>query len=74
MAEATLAILTVLVVFLGFGWLMMASLHWVRNRGQVQASIGNALQELERIVTRPAVEHVVEAEAKLMKEDEKGGE
>ena len=68
------AVVLVIAFFIGFGWLMVYSLSWARNRGNVQSSVGHALQELERIVTKPAVEHVITAEAKLRKEDDKGGE
>jgi hypothetical protein len=37
--------------------------------------LGNALQELDRLVARPAVEFTVEAERPILKrEDDKGGE
>jgi len=37
--------------------------------------IGNALQELDRLVTRPAIEYTVEAETPILKrEDDRGGE
>jgi hypothetical protein len=37
------------------------------------ASLGNALQELDRI-TRPSVEHVAEIEEQVRKRDDVGGE
>ena len=40
-----------------------------------RVAIGNALQELDRLVARPAIEFTVEAERPLLKRDEdKGGE
>ena len=39
------------------------------------AGIGNALQELDRLVTRPAIEYTVEAETPILKrDDDRGGE
>jgi hypothetical protein len=39
------------------------------------AGIGNAFQELDRLVTRPAIEYTVEAETPILKrEDDRGGE
>jgi hypothetical protein len=39
------------------------------------AAIGNALQELDRLVTRPAIEFTVEVESPVLKrEDDRGGE
>ena len=43
-----------------------------RTRGG--SGIGNALQELDRLVTRPAIEYTVEAETPILKrEDDCGG-
>jgi hypothetical protein len=40
-----------------------------------RVAVGNALQELDRLVARPAVEYTVEAERPILKrEDEKGGD
>jgi hypothetical protein len=45
-----------------------------RNTGAT-AGIGAAMQELDRLVARPSVEHVVEAETQtLRREDDQGGE
>ena len=51
-----------------------------KNRGNKNAErrggsgIGNALQELDRLVTRPTIEYTVEAETPLLKrEDDRGG-
>ena len=74
MAQVVLAPLLVLAMFVGLGWLMIYSLMWAKHRGQVQNSVGHAFQELERLVAKPAVEHVVETETKLRKEDEHGGD
>jgi hypothetical protein len=46
-----------------------------RQRRSTGAAVGNALMELDRLVARPSVEHVVEAEtAPLRREDDEGGE
>ena len=37
------------------------------------SGIGNALQELDRLVTRPAVEYTVEAETPILKRDDDCG-
>ena len=40
-----------------------------------RVAIGNALQELDRLVSRPAAEFTVEAERPILKrEDDKGGD
>ena len=47
------------------------------NKGSKRSgvAIGNALQELDRLVARPAVEYTVEAERPILKrEDDKGGD
>jgi hypothetical protein len=36
--------------------------------------LGSALMELDRLVARPSVEHVIEAENKIVREDDQGGE
>ncbi len=74
MAQGVLILILVFAMFAGLGWLMLHSLSWARKRGQVQNSVGHAFQELERLVAKPAVEHVVETETKLRKEDDQGGE
>jgi len=44
-------------------------------RTGVTAGFGAALQELDRLVARPSVEHTVEAEKPILKnEDDKGGD
>lgn len=45
------------------------------KRERSRAAIGNALQELDRLVARPAVEFKVEAERPIVRrEDDKGGD
>lgn len=45
-----------------------------RGTGGISAGIGAAMQELDRIVTRPSVEHQVEAEKPILKREDDSGE
>lgn len=39
-----------------------------------RVAVGNALQELDRLISRPSVEYTIEAETPLLKhEDDRGG-
>jgi hypothetical protein len=76
----SLAVLTMVVLP---AWAIIDIRRQLRNnrRGGSQAparggsGIGNALQELDRLVTRPAVEYTVEAETPILKrEDDRSGE
>jgi hypothetical protein len=43
--------------------------------GGLSAGIGAAMQELDRLMTRPSVEHQIEAEQPVLKrEDDQGGD
>lgn len=43
--------------------------------GGISAGIGAAMQELDRIMTRPSIEHQVDTEQSVLKrEDDSGGE
>jgi hypothetical protein len=45
-----------------------------RRGGSVTSGVGAAMQELDRILTRPSVEHTIEAETPVLKrEDDLGG-
>jgi hypothetical protein len=46
-----------------------------RGGGTFSAGIGAAMQELDRIITRPSIEHQVETEHQTLKrEDDSGGD
>jgi hypothetical protein len=45
------------------------------EKGRASAAVGNALQDLDRLVTRPSVEYRIEAENYVQKADnDQGGE
>lgn len=74
-AVLTLLILPIWIVIgiCRHGW------SWQRNdkdgQSRSRAAIGNALMELDRLVTRPSVEYTVEAERPILKrEDDQGGD
>lgn len=49
--------------------------HKRARRESGGTAVGSALQELDRLVARPAVEHTIEAERPVMRrEDDQGGE
>jgi hypothetical protein len=46
-----------------------------KGSGGISAGIGAAMQELDRLMTRPSVEHKVETEQPILKrEDDSGGD
>ena len=46
-----------------------------RRGGSVTSGVGAAMQEIDRLLTRPSVEHTIEAETPVLKrEDDSGGE
>lgn len=46
-----------------------------RGGGSITSSVGAAMQELDRILTRPSMENTIEAETPILKrEDDAGGE
>lgn len=62
--------------------LVWTAVDYFRGRGSdrggtggISAGIGAAMQELDRIMTRPSIEHQVEAEQPVLKrEDDSGGD
>jgi len=40
------------------------------SRGKATAAVGNALQDLDRLLARPSVEHKIELEQKVHKRDD----
>jgi hypothetical protein len=44
-----------------------------RGSGGISAGIGAAMQELDRLMTRPSVEHQVEAEQRILKREDDSG-
>jgi hypothetical protein len=74
LAVVTLVILPILLI-----WTMINHLRGRgserRGTGGITAGIAGAMQELDRITTRPSVEHKVEAERPILKrEDDSDGE
>ena len=46
-----------------------------RGTGGISAGIGAAMQELDRLISRPSIEHRVDAEKPVLKrEDDSGGD
>jgi hypothetical protein len=82
MFQTIVAVIVVAAILIGVPAVLIWSMvdHVKHGRGREQrssgaAAVGNALQELDRLVARPSVEHVVEAEtAPLRREDEDDGE
>jgi hypothetical protein len=74
MAVATLVALPIVLV-----WSMVDHFRGRgserRGSGGISAGVGAAMQELDRLMTRPSVEHQIEAEHQTLKrEDDAGGE
>jgi hypothetical protein len=74
-----LAGFVVIAVPIGFVWTFVAHLRTRASQrpgsGSQTAGIGAAMQELDRILARPSVEHTVEAETPVLKrEDDEAGD
>jgi hypothetical protein len=73
-----LAALAFVVVPIFMIWSMIDHL---RSRGSqrtgsggISSGVGAAMQELDRIMARPSVEHQIEAENRVLKRDDESGE
>ena len=45
-----------------------------RGSGGISAGVGSAMQELDRLMTRPSVEHQIEAEQPILKREDDSGD
>ena len=76
--EAILAVLVVSALAATPVWMALSVWQHFRDRERNAksggGSFGNALQELDRLVTRPSVEHKIEAEHQIKAVDAEGGE
>jgi hypothetical protein len=77
LAELGIGLVTLLGLFVVVPWAMT---RWVRSlyggqpRGKATMALGNALQDLDRLVARPSAELKLEAETAVHEEEAKGGE
>lgn len=76
--KTVLLLATIAVIFVGVpAFLVWSFVDHAKNahRRERRGGSGNALIELNRLVARPSVEHVVEAETFTQRrEDDEGGE
>jgi hypothetical protein len=78
--EILLAVVAVLILLAIPAALVWASVDHVKNnhkrpRKSGSGGVGFALQELDRMVARPSVEHTAEAERPVLRrEDDQGGD
>lgn len=71
-----LAFLVAVVIGLPF-WMVacLRDLYRSKSRRQSTVALGNALQELDRLVARPSLQHKVEVESQVREvDDDRGGE
>jgi hypothetical protein len=73
-----IAVLALVVIPISMIWSMIDHL---RSRGSqrtgsggISAGIGAALQELDRLMTRPSVEHKIETEHQVLRREDDDGE
>jgi hypothetical protein len=76
--KIALLIIVNLIVFVGLpAWLFAwpGQTHTAKPRSNSSAALGNAIQELDRLLARPSIEYRVAAEDQdKLAEDDKGGE
>jgi hypothetical protein len=67
-----------LLIFVGLPlWFLLfpSQLYAWKHQSKVTSSIGNALQELDRLLTRPSIEYRIEAEdSDKLSQDDQGGD
>ena len=74
-AELGFSLLLLAAVVGGFAWLMSHAHKLFRPKNSKgSAALGNALQELDRLVARPSVEHKIETEQRIQVRDEQGSD
>lgn len=70
--------IVMLSILLGapFVWLLSFVRHPYSSmaRGRSTAAVGNILQEIDRLIARPSVEHKVETEQTTHNRDDAGGQ
>jgi hypothetical protein len=77
LAELGIGLAVLFGMFVVVPWAMtrwVKSLYGGKPRGKATMALGNALQDLDRLVARPSVELKLEAEITVHEEDEKGGD
>jgi hypothetical protein len=76
--KSIVLVAAIIVIFVGMpAFLVWSMVDHAKNahRRERRGGGGNAMIELDRLVARPSVEHVVEAENKIAaREDDQGGE
>ena len=76
--EAVLALAVLLALAATPVWMALSLWQHFRDKDRNAkpggGSLGNALQELDRLVARPSLEHKIEAEHQIKAVDEEGGE
>jgi len=72
------AVLALVVAPIAMIWSMVDHLRGRGNHrtgsGGISSGIGAAMQELDRLLTRPSVEHTIEAENPILKREDDSGE
>jgi hypothetical protein len=81
MNELLLGILATVIILALPAFMAWSAVDHVRNGrkrerrgGSGSAGVGAALQELDRLVARPSVEHTVEAERRVLRREDDAGD